>query len=183
MPSGTSKSCCRLPASPRSTRPATVPTECLLVTPGRDERSFPTWTLPRLPSPFRVLRHCYGCPHAFGTWTGPRTRYPPCRRIPLGSSPHQRVAPPLRSPGRVWSHLDLPVVCAGQSARMPFYRAPRPRPCARIPADAGLRGEPASAACPRCTQRKTGPHSGGHGGRERSGALRGSVEAVEHPRR
>ena len=76
--------------------------------------------------------------------------------VSLSSSPHQRADPPLRSFGRMRSHLDWPGVCAGQSAGVPFYRAPRPQPCARIPGDAGLRGEPASAACPRLRSRRRG---------------------------
>jgi pimeloyl-ACP methyl ester carboxylesterase len=49
-----------------------------------DTRSGPT-VLPdlgraKLPLPFRVLRHGCGCPHALGSWAGPRTRDLPCRR-------------------------------------------------------------------------------------------------------
>ncbi len=75
--------------------------------PGRDERSFPTWTLPRLPSPFRLFCHWCGCPYALGAWIGPRTRYPPRRRFPRGSAPHERVARPLRSArrGHTWTCL------------------------------------------------------------------------------
>ena len=126
------------------------------MTPGRDQRSVPTWALPSKPSPFRVLRHGGGGPDAVGAWAGPRPRARPCRRCPRGSSPHQRGDPLLRSSGRMWSHLDWPGVCAGPSARGPVSRAPPPQPCARILADTETRGAPASAAAPRVRSTRRG---------------------------